>query len=49
VRGFALYLGITTLCDLLVCFFYTRPAVLLLSRSRFMEGRTAFGLEVAPA
>ena len=26
VKGFALYLGLTTVCDLLVCFFYTRPA-----------------------
>lgn len=47
VRGFALYLGITTLCDLLVCYFFTRPAVLLLARSKFMVGRRAFGLEVA--
>ncbi len=49
VRGFALYLGITTLCDLFVAYFFTRPAVILLSRSKFMEGRSAFGLEVAPA
>ena len=47
VRGFALFLGITTLCDLLVCYFFTRPAVLLLARSKFMAGRKAFGLEVA--
>ncbi len=47
VRGFALFLGITTVCDLFVCFFYTRPAVLLLARSKFMEGKRAFGLEVA--
>jgi preprotein translocase subunit SecD len=47
VRGFALFLGITTLCDLFVCFFFTRPAVLLLARSKFMEGKRAFGLEVA--
>ena len=49
VRGFALYLGITTLCDLFVCFFFTRPAVLLIARSRFMADKRAFGLEVAPA
>ena len=47
VRGFALFLGITTVVDLIVCFFFTRPAVLLLSRSRRMAGRRAFGLEVA--
>jgi len=47
VRGFALYLGITTMCDLFVCFFFTRPAVLLIARSRFMADKPAFGLEVA--
>jgi preprotein translocase subunit SecD len=47
VRGFALFLGITTLCDLFVCFFFTRPAVVLLARSSFMRGRRAFGLDVA--
>lgn len=47
VRGFALFLGITTLCDLFICFFFTRPAVLLLARSKFMAGKRAFGLEVA--
>jgi preprotein translocase subunit SecD len=47
VRGFALFLGITTLCDLFVCYFFTRPAVLLLARSKFMVGKRAFGLEVA--
>ena len=50
VRGFALYLGLTTICDLLVCFFFTRPAVLLLSRSKLMARReTALGVEVATA
>ncbi len=49
VRGFALYLGITTLCDLIVCYFFTRPAVLLLARSKFMIGKRAFGLEVTPS
>jgi preprotein translocase subunit SecD len=47
VRGFALYLGITTICDLFVCYFFTRPAVLLIARSKFMVGKQAFGLEVA--
>jgi preprotein translocase subunit SecD len=47
VRGFALFLGITTVVDLIVCFFFTRPAVLLLSRSRRMAGKRAFGLDVA--
>ena len=25
VRGFALYLGITTFCDLIICYTFTRP------------------------
>jgi preprotein translocase subunit SecD len=50
VRGFALYLGLTTICDLLVCYFFTRPAVLLLARSRLMAKReTVLGMKVATA
>jgi len=50
VRGFALYLGLTTICDLLVCYFFTRPAVLLLSRSKLMARRErVLGVEVATA
>ena len=49
VRGFALYLGITTIVDLIICFFFTRPAVILLSRSNFMVGKRVFGLDVATA
>ncbi len=49
VRGFALYLGITTACDLIVCYFFTRPAVLLLARSRLMQGRQVLGVRVAAA
>ena len=50
VRGFALYLGLTTICDLLVCYFFTRPAVLLLARSKRMARReSVLGMEVATA
>ncbi len=50
VRGFALYLGLTTICDLLVCYFFTRPAVLLLARSKSMaEQQTLLGMKVATA
>ena len=50
VRGFALYLGLTTICDLLVCYFFTRPAVLLLARSKVMaEQETVLGMKVATA
>ena len=45
VKGFALYVGITTICDLIVCWFFIRPAVLLFSRSRFANnGRAATGV-----
>ncbi|MDJ0767391.1 MAG: protein translocase subunit SecD [Ilumatobacter sp.] len=37
VKGFALYLGLTTICDLLVCFFYTRPAIFLLSMTGWLD------------
>jgi preprotein translocase subunit SecD len=56
VKGFALALGIATVLDVLVAYFYTRPAVALVARSRFGEGgrmsiRGATGLpqEEAPA
>jgi preprotein translocase subunit SecD len=38
VKGFALFLGLTTVCDLLVCYFFTRPAVFLLSQTKWLEG-----------
>lgn len=48
VRGFALYLGLTTICDLLVCYFFTRPAVLLLARSKLMARQDSLlGMQVA--
>jgi preprotein translocase subunit SecD len=50
VRGFALYLGLTTICDLLVCYFFTRPAVLLLAQTKLMARRQRLlGMEVATA
>jgi len=45
VRGFAFFLGLSTMLDVVVAFFFTRPMVTLLSRSRaFTEMR---GLGVA--
>ena len=37
VKGFALYLGLTTVCDLLVFYFFTRPSVFLLSMSNWFD------------
>jgi preprotein translocase subunit SecD len=44
VRGFAFFLGLSTLCDLIVSYFFTRPAVLLLARSKFLQGRKILGV-----
>ena len=38
VKGFAIALGIATVIDVLVAYFYTRPAVMLLVRSALGEG-----------
>ncbi len=38
VKGFALYLGLTTIADVLVHLFFTRPAVLVLAESRWYNG-----------
>jgi preprotein translocase subunit SecD len=48
VRGFALYLGLTSICDLLVCYFFTRPAVQLLAQSKLMARQDkVLGMNVA--
>jgi preprotein translocase subunit SecD len=44
VRGFALFLGISTAIDLLVAYVFTRPAVRLLSQSKFFSGSDALGV-----
>ena len=45
VRGFAFFLGLSTLCDLIVAWFFTRPAMLLLARSSFLARRRVFGVD----
>jgi preprotein translocase subunit SecD len=46
VRGFALYLGVTTVCDLIVFFCFTRPVVALLASTGRLDRRDTFGLGV---
>jgi len=46
VRGFALYLGITTLIDLAVSFFFMRPLVVLVARRLVNERPSRLGLNV---
>jgi preprotein translocase subunit SecD len=45
VRGFALYLGVTTVCDVLVLWFFTRPAVILAAGTGRLDRRNTFGLD----
>jgi len=44
VRGFALYLGVTTVCDVIVLWFFTRPAVILFAGTGWLDRRNTFGL-----
>jgi len=44
VRGFAFFLGLATLADVIIVWFFTRPAMLLLARSRFMANRRVLGV-----
>jgi preprotein translocase subunit SecD len=44
VRGFAFFLGLSTIVDMIVAYFFTRPAVGLLARSRFMAGERVLGV-----
>jgi preprotein translocase subunit SecD len=45
VRGFALYLGLATMIDLVASYFFMRPAVILMARNRRLRDRpTWFGL-----
>ena len=45
VRGFALYLGVTAFCDLLILYTFTRPFMLLLASGEYMRNRSAFGIK----
>ena len=44
VRGFALFLGLTTLLDLFVSYFFTRPMVGILGRNRFFTEAPVLGV-----
>lgn len=47
VRGFAFFLGLSTLCDVIIAYFFTRPSVLLLARTRLLNGRKILGVRVS--
>ena len=46
VRGFAFFLGLSTLCDVIIAYFFTRPSVLLLARTRLLNGRKILGVRL---
>jgi preprotein translocase subunit SecD len=48
VKGFALYLGLTTIADLLVCYFFTRPAVFLLASNGWLTRKRGDTREAKP-
>lgn len=49
VRGFAFFLGLSTLSDIVVSYFFTRPAVLLLARTKFFNKGRVLGVRPATA
>jgi protein-export membrane protein SecD len=49
VRGFALTLGMATLLDMFVVFFFKRPLVFLIARSRVLSDMRGMGLRSAVA
>ncbi|MGZ8630587.1 MAG: protein translocase subunit SecD [Actinomycetota bacterium] len=49
VRGFALTLGVATLLDLFVVYFFKRPTVFLLARNQRLVSLKGFGLEAGVA
>jgi preprotein translocase subunit SecD len=44
VRGFAFFLGLSTLIDMVVSYFFTRPAVLLLARTKLFNNGRVLGV-----
>jgi preprotein translocase subunit SecD len=48
VRGFALYLGVTTICDVIVLWFFTRPAVILMAETGRLDRHDPFGIGPMP-
>ncbi len=49
VRGFAFFLGVSTVIGVVVSYFYTRPAVLLLSRTGLMNRGAVLGARRQPS
>lgn len=45
VRGFAFFLGLATLVNFVMVWYFLRPALILLARSRFMANRSMLGVK----
>lgn len=48
VRGFAFFLGLSTAIDLVVAYYFMRPAVLLAARTQWFARRKVMGIEAQP-
>ena len=48
VKGFAFFLGLSTIMDMAVTWFYTRPLVILLGQSPRLQGSGAFSIATGP-
>jgi len=44
VKGFAFFLGLSTIMDMAVTWFYTRPLVILMGQSARLQGSGAFSI-----
>ena len=44
MKGFAFFLGLSTMIDMAVTWFYTRPLVILLGQSTRLQGSGAFSI-----
>ena len=44
VRGFAFFLGLSTILDIVITWYFTRPTVILLGRSDRIAGARGFGV-----
>ena len=49
VRGFAFFLGLSTLLDVITAYFFKRPMVALLARSRFLTEARWIGVRAGLA
>ncbi len=49
VRGFAFFLGLATVVDLVIAYVFTRASVVLLSRTKLMSRRRVLGIRVPSA